>query len=186
VAGRGTIALRRLLPRTRRSWAVAILGVLTFFALDLLALWGSDLALDLLIFLSGMLAGLAAARLVTYPFRRRVGSTGIGRTVGLLAGFAAVFVIIFGGTALAGIPPYPTAEGGNVGNLIYGLALGFLVGVPGGFVPAGSVEPGPSPVPDLRVAAVILTTVVGLFGLLFVLFLLLEFALVPLIRTLAG
>ena len=32
----------------------------------------------------------------------------------------------------------------------------------------------------------ILTTVAGLFGLLFMLFLLLEYALVPLIRNLAG
>lgn len=178
--------MRRLLPRTGRSWAVAAFGVLTFFALDLLALQGSDLALDLLIFLSGMLAGLAAARLATYPFRSRVGGSGIGRTVGLLAGLSAVFVIIFGGTALAGIPPYPTAEGGNVGNMIYGLALGFFVGVPGGLVPAESREARPSPAPDLRVVAVILTTVVGLFGLLFMLFLLLEYALVPLIRTLAA
>ena len=184
--GRDAIGLRRLLPRTRRSWAVAVAAVLTFFALDLLALRGSDLALDLLIFLSGMLAGLAAARLATYPFRSRVGSSGIGRTVGLFAGLASVFVIIFGGTALAGIPPYPTAEGGNVGNLIYGLALGFLVGVPGGLVPAGTEQPRPSTAPDLRVAAVILTTVVGLFGLLFMLFLLLEFALVPLVRALAA
>ncbi len=178
--------MRRLLPRTRRSWALAILGVLTFFALDLLALRGSDLALDLLIFLSGMLAGLAAARLATYPFRSRVGGTEIGRTVGLLAGFVAVFVIIFGGTALAGIPPYPTAEGGNVGNLIYGLALGFLVGVPGGLAPAGLEASRPSPGPDLKVAAVVLGTVVGVFGLLFMLFLLLEYALVPLIRALAA
>jgi hypothetical protein len=177
--------LRRLLPRTRRSWAVAVAGVLTFLALDLLALRGSDLALDLLIFLSGMLAGLVAARLATYPFKSRVGSSGIGRTVGLFAGLASVFVIIFGGTALAGIPPYPTAEGGDVGNLIYGLALGFLVGVPGGLVPPGTEQLRPSTVLDLRVAAVILTTVAGLFGLLFMLFLLLEFALVPLIRTLA-
>jgi len=73
-----------------------------------------------------------------------------------------------------------------VGNMIYGLALGFLVGVPGGLVPAGSEEPGPSSVPDLKVAVVILTTVAGLFGLLFMLFLLLEYALVPLIRNLAG
>ena len=187
MAGRGAIGIRRLLPRTRRSWAVAVLGVLTFFALDLLALRGSDLALDLLIFLSGMLAGLGAARLATLPFRNRLGASGIGRTVGLFAGLASVFLIIFGGTALAGIPPYPTAEGGDVGNMIYGLALGFLVGVPGGLVPAGSEEPGPSsPAPDLKVVAVILTTVAGLFGLLFMLFLLLEYALVPLIRTLAG
>jgi hypothetical protein len=107
VAGRGDIWIRRLLPRTRRSWAVAVLGVLTLFALDLLALRGSDLALDPLIFLSGMLAGLAADRLVTIPFRSRMGGSGLGRTVGLLAGIASVFVIIFGGTALAGIPPTP-------------------------------------------------------------------------------
>ena len=70
--------------------------------------------------------------------------------------------------------------------MIYGLALGFLVGVPGGLVPAGSEAPRPSPAPDLKVVAVILATVAGLFGLLFMLFLLLEYALVPLIRTLAG
>ena len=186
MAGRGAIGIRRLLPRSRRSWAVAALGVLTFFALDLLALRGSDLALDLLIFLSGMLVGLAVARLATLPFRNRLSGSGIGRTVGLFAGLASVFLIIFGGTALAGIPPYPTTEGGNMGNMIYGLALGFLVGVPGGLVPAGSEEPGPSSVPDLKVAVVILTTVAGLFGLLFMLFLLLEYALVPLIRNLAG
>jgi hypothetical protein len=186
VAGRGAIGIRRLLPRTRRSWAVAVLGVLIFFALDLLALRGSDLALDLLIFLSGMLVGFIAARLVTLPFRNRLDGSGIGRTIGLFAGFASVFLIIFGGTALAGIPPYPTAEGGNAGTVIYGLALGFLVGVPGGLVPARSEAPRPSPAPDLKVMAVILTTVAGLFGLLFMLFLLLEYALVPLIRTLAG
>jgi hypothetical protein len=161
-----------------------VLGVLTFFLLDVLALRGSDLALDLLIFLSGMLGGVAAARLATYPFRRMVSGYGIWRTVGLFAGFASVFAIIFGGTALAGIPPYPTAEGGDAGTMIYGLAVGFLVGVPGGLAPAG--ERRPSPVPDLKVAAVILGTVVALFGLLFMLFLLLEYALVPLIRALAG
>ena len=163
-----------------------VLGVLTFFALDLLALRGSDLALDLLIFLSGMLAGVTAARLATYPFRRLAERSAIWRTVGLFAGLAFVFVIIFGGTALAGIPPYPTAEGGNAGTMIHGLALGFLVGVPGGLAPVGLEESRPSPGPDLKVAAVVLGTVVGLFGLLFMLFLLLEYALVPLIRALAA
>ena len=163
-----------------------VFAVLTFFALDLLALRGSDLALDLLIFLSGMLAGLVAARLATYPFRRMAGDFGVLRTLGLFAGLAAVFAIIFGGTALAGIPPYPTAEGGNVGNMIYGLALGFLVGVPGGLAPPDAVPRLPTPGSNLRIVVVILTTVIGLFGLLFMLFLLLEYALVPLIRTLAG
>jgi len=187
VTGRGIAGIRRLWPRTRRAWALAVFGVLTFFVLDVLALRGSDLALDLLIFLSGMLAGAVAARLATYPLRRMAGNPGIWRTVGLFVGLASVFVIIFGGTALAGIPPYPTAEGGNAGTMIYGLALGFLVGVPGGLVRgAGSREHRPSPVPDLKVAAVILVTVAALFGLLFMLFLLLEYALVPLIRALAG
>ena len=163
-----------------------VFGVLTFFLLDVLALRGSDLALDLLVFLSGMLAGVVAARLATYPFRKIVGGSGIWSIVGLFAGLASVFAIIFGGTALAGIPPYPTAGGGNVGNLIYGVALGFLIGVPGGLVPAESRELRPSPALDLKVVAVILATVVGLFGLLFMLFLLLEYALVPLIRALAA
>jgi hypothetical protein len=186
VTGRVATGIRRLLPRTGRSWAFWVLAVLTFFALDLLALRGSDLALDLLIFLSGMLAGVVAARLAAYPFRRLAEGSAIWRTVGLFAGLAFVFVIVFGGTALAGIPPYPTAEGGNAGTAIHGLALGFLVGVPGGLAPAGSGELRPSSAPDLKVAAVVLGTVVGLFGLLFMLFLLLEYALVPLIRALAA
>jgi hypothetical protein len=186
LTGRVSTGIRRLLPRTGRSWAFAVFGVLTFFALDLLALRGSDLALDLLIFLSGMLAGAVAARLATYPFRRLAERAVIWRPVGLFAGLAFVFVIIFGGTALAGIPAYPTAEGGNVGNMIYGLALGFLIGVPGGLVPAESRSYPPLPGSGLKVVAVILGTVAALFGLLFGLFLLLEYALVPLIRTLAA
>ena len=184
--GKGIAWVRGLWPKTGRSWALVVFGLLTFLALDVLALRGSDLALDLLVFLSGMLVGVVAARLATLPFREMVGGAGIWRTVGLFAGLASVFAIIFGGTALAGIPPYPTAEGGNTGNLIYGVALGFLVGVPGGLAPAESRRLRPSPAPDLKVAAVVVATVVGLFGLLFMLFLLLEFALVPLIRTLAA
>ena len=183
MTGRPT-GIRRLRPRTGRAWALAVFGVFTFFLLDVLALRGSDLALDLLIFLSGMLVGLVAARLATYPFRKKAGNSGNWRTAGLFAGLAAVFVIIFGGTALAGIPPYPTAEGGNVGNMIYGLALGFLIGVPGGLVRGGTRPPPPGS--SLKIVAVILGTVAALFGLLFALFLLLEYALVPLIRALAG
>ena len=178
--------MRRLWPRTGRAWALVVVGVLTFLALDVLTLRGSDLALDLLIFLSGMLAGLAVSRLATYPFRRRSGGSGLGRTVGLFAGLASVFAIIFGGTALAGIPPYPTAEGGNAGTMIYGLALGFLVGFPGGLVRAESRPQPPLPGSSLKVVAVIFGTVAALFGLLFALFLLIEFVAVPLIRTLAA
>ncbi len=161
-----------------------VLGVLTFFLLNVFVLRGSDLALDLLISLSGMLAGLAVARLATYPFRKS--GPGVRRTVGLFVGLGSVFVIVFGGTALAGIPPFPTAEGGNIGTLIYGFALGFGVGIPGGLVPAESRVPTFDPGSGLKVAAVILGTVAALFALFFVLFLLLEYALVPLIRSLAG
>ena len=178
-------AVRRLWPRTRRAWVVATACVLAFFALDVLVLRGSDLALDLLLSLSGMLAGLGAARLGTYPLRRKLDRWWLGRTVGLFVGLAAGFVIIFGGAALAGIPPYPTAEGGDAGTLIYGFALGFGIGVPGGLAPA---ESGPRPATsrsELKVVAVVLGTVVALFSLLFVLFLVLEYALVPLIRSLA-
>lgn len=181
MAGKG---ISRLWPRTRRAWALAVLGVLTFFALDVLALRGSDLALDLLISLSGTLAGLIVARLATYPFRRT--GPGLRRTVGLFVGLASVFVIVFGGTALAGIPPFPTAEGGDAGTMIYGFALGFGIGVPGGLVPARSRMPAPNPGAELKVVALIFGTVVALFGLLYVLSLLLEYALVPLIRALAG
>jgi hypothetical protein len=180
------MAIRRLWPKTRRAGFLAAVCVVVFFVLNVLVLLGSELALDLLIFLSGMLAGFVAARLATYPFRRIVGS-GLGKTVGLFVGMALVFVIIFGGTALAGIPPYPTAEGGNVGNMIYGLALGFLVGVPGGLVSAEARSYVPLPgSSNLKIVAVILGTVAALFGLLFVLFLLLEYALVPLIRAFAA
>ena len=184
MAGRG--AILRLWPKTRRAQVFTVAGVLAFLVLDVLVVRGSELALDLLIFLSGMLAGWALARLATYPFRRRAAGSGVGRTIGLFAGLASVFVIIFGGTALAGIPPYPTAEGGNIGNVIYGLALGFLVGVPGGLVPTETRSYPPLPGSGLKVVAVILGTVAALFGLLFGLFLLLEYALVPLIRTLAA
>ena len=130
--------IRGLWPRTGRAWALVVAGVVTFSLLNVLVLGGSELALDLLISLSGALAGFAAARLGTYPVRRR--GSGVGRIFGLFAGLAVGFLIIFGGTALAGIPPFPTAEGGNAGTMIYGLAFGFLVGVPGGLAP-----PGPRP-----------------------------------------
>lgn len=153
--------------------------VLTFFALNVLVLRGSELALDLLISLSGLLAGIAAARLATYPFRRESGNR---RVVALFVGLASVFAIIFAGTALAGIPPYPTAEGGNVGTAIYGLALGFGIGVPGGLAPTRAPAAGS----ETRVVVVVLGTVVALFSLLLAVYLLLEYVLVPLIRALAA
>ena len=183
MAGRET-TIRRLWPKTRRAWTLAGLGALTFFALNLLVLRGSELALDLLISLSGALTGAAVARLATYPFRRT--GSAMRRTVGLFLGLASVFVIIFGGTTLAGIPPFPTAEGGNAGTLIYGLAIGFGIGVPGGLVPAEEKIPAPGSGSEVRVVALILGTVAALFAALFVVYLLLEYAIVPLIRAVAA
>ena len=186
MAGRKTTGIRALWPKTRRDWTFVVFCAFAFLALNVLALLGSDLAWDLLISLSGALVGLAAARLATYPFRKKPGVSGVGRIFGLFVGLALVFVIIFGGTALAGIPAYPTAEGGNVGNMIYGFAMGVLVGIPGGLAPAERKTPGPPSRSGFKVVAIILGTVAALFGLLFVLFLLIEYVAVPLIRALAG
>jgi hypothetical protein len=158
-----------------------VAGVLTFFALNVLVLRGSELALDLLISLTFLLAGLAVARLATRPFRRGAANR---KVVALFAGLASVFVIVFGGTALAGIPPFPTAEGGNAGTAIYGFALGFGIGVPGGLAPARVPTTGSGS--ETKVVAVVLATVVALFSLLLAVYLLLEYALVPLIRALAA
>jgi hypothetical protein len=90
--------LRRLWPRTRKGWGFVVLTVSTFFVLDALALMGSEIAIELLISLAGIMLGLVS-----------------------------VFEILLIGSALADVPVFPTAESGNVGFLIYGLAFGFGV-----------------------------------------------------------
>ena len=92
------VVLRRLWPRTRKGWGFVVLTVSTFFVLDALALMGSEIAIELLISLSGIMLGLVS-----------------------------VFEILLIGSALADVPVFPTAESGNVGFLIYGLAFGFGV-----------------------------------------------------------
>lgn len=181
--------LGRLRPRTRRGRAGYALGLVTFLVLDALALMGSELALELLVTLSGMLVGAGAAYAVTRPFRNRLAVSGVWRIVGVFVGLAFVFGIIFGGSALLGVPAFPTAESGNAGALIYGLAFGFGVSVPhglglsgyGGRPGAGEDARG-----DLRLAAVVLGAVAGLFVLLFAAFLVLEYVVAPLIRYLAA
>ena len=92
------VVLRRLWPRTRKGWGFVVLTVSTFFVLDALALMGSEIAIELLISLAGIMLGLVS-----------------------------VFEILLIGSALADVPVFPTAESGNVGFLIYGLAFGFGV-----------------------------------------------------------
>ncbi len=115
-------AIRGLWPRTRGARIATIFVVLAFFAPDMLAIIESPLAMVLLVSLSGILAG--AGRVVAYPFQKRFAGSGVGRTLGLFLGLAAVFIIMFAGSALADVPAYPTAEGGKVGALIYGLTCG--------------------------------------------------------------
>ena len=92
------VVLRRLWPRTRKGWGFVVLTVSTFFVLYALALMGSEIAIELLISLAGIMLGLVS-----------------------------VFEILLIGSALADVPVFPTAESGNVGFLIYGLAFGFGV-----------------------------------------------------------
>ena len=183
--GEAPAVLRRLRPRTRRGWTLYAFGLLTFFVLDVLALMGKDLATELLVSLSGMVVGAAVAYLGARPFRRLVG-TGIWRIIGIFLGLALTFVIIFAGSALAGIPAFPSAQGGNVGALIYGFALGFGVSVPSGL--GFSEAPGrwEARGSEVRAVAVVLGVVAALFALLFVLFVLVEYLAAPLIRYLAG
>jgi hypothetical protein len=184
-AGGGPEVLQRLKPNTRRGWTLYALGLLAFVALDVLALMGEELASKLLVSLSGMVIGGAAGYVASRPFRR---FAGVWRTLGVFVGLALTFAIVFAGSALAGIPAYPTAEGGNVGILIYGLAFGFGVSVPRGLGVSGPFygsrrDPRGS---ELKTSILVLGTVAGLFAVLFVSFVLLEYVVAPLIRHFAG
>lgn len=176
----GSALLRR--PRTRKGWVLFAFGLLTFFVLDVLALMGKDLATELLVSLSGMVLGATAAYAVARPFRRLVGS-GIWRILGIFLGLAAAFVIIFAGSALAGIPAFPTAQSGNVGALIYGFAFGFGVFVPRGL---GASEGWKARESNLRAVGVAVGVVAAFLALLFALFVLVEYLVAPLIRYLVG
>lgn len=183
----GVTMVRRMWPRTRRAWTVVVLCALTFFVLNLLVLLGSDLALDLLVFLSGALVGAAVARLAAHFFGSAFGGSVVRRALGVFVGLASIFAIVFAGAAIAGIPAFPTAEGGRAGDLIYGLAMGFglsAVRSLGGL--DSDAPPEPPARSELKVAAVVLATVAALFGALFVAFLVIEYVAVPLIRSLAG
>jgi hypothetical protein len=145
-------------PRSWKGWGFVVFGLLTFFVLDLLALMGEDLATELLVSLSGIVLGSAVAYAVARPFSRSMG-VGIWRTLGIFSGLALTFVIVFAGSALAGIPAFLTAQSGNVGALIYGSAFGFGVSVPRGlgvsgpFYASGRREAGDS---DLRAVVLVL------------------------------
>ena len=184
-----------LVPATRGGRAALISGVIVFLLLDVLVVLGSELALGLLVVLTGTVAGLVLARLVTLPVRPALERGGPGNLFGFLLGVASLFVIVFVGTYLAGIPAYPTAEGGHLGTAIYGFAFGFAA-----TVCELSLRPsaGSSPLYRgtaakdgagrvwLRASLVVAGVVVALFGLLFVAYLLIEYVLLPVVRLLAS
>ena len=182
------VVLRRLWPRTRKGWGFFVLTVSTFFVLDALALMGSELAIELLISLAGMLVGMVAAYAAEYPLREKFGGSAEWRMTGIILGLVSVFGIVLIGSALADVPAFPTAENGNVGFLIYGLAFGFGVYFGGSLSSsratiATAEKPGVGP--ELRVIAVAAGAVAALFTLAFAAFVLLEYVAAPLIRYVA-
>lgn len=182
-----------LLPVAGRAALVS--GIVVFLVLDVLVVLGSELALGLLVLLTGALAGLVLAGLVTLPVRRTLERGGPANLFGFLVGLASMFVIVFLGTYAGGIPAYPTAEGGHLGTAIYGFAFGF-----GATVCRLSLRP-PAASPSvyrgtgtqdgagriwLKTSLIMAGAVAGLFGLLFVAFLLFEYVLVPVAKLFAS
>ena len=178
-----------LLPATRQGRAFLVAGVLVFLALDVLVVLGSELALGLLVLSTGLLAGLVLARLVTLPARRMLERGGPENLFVFLLGLASMFLIVFVSTSAAGIPAYPTAEGGHLGTVIYGFAFGF-----GATVCRASLRPS-AITPSIyrgtadgvgrvwvRASLLVAGVVAGLFGLLFFAFLTLEYVLVPVVK----
>ena len=182
------------LTATRQGRVALISGVVVFVVLDVLVVLGSELALGLLVLLTGLLAGLVLARLVTLPVRRALERGGPGNLFVFLAGLASMFGIVFLGTYAAGIPAYPTAEGGHLGTAIYGFAFGFGVAVCASSLrpPVVSSAYRGTAAKDgtgrvlLRTAYVVAGVVAGLFGLLYAAFLLLEYVLGPVVRMFAA
>ena len=182
------VVLRRLWPRTRKGWGFVVLTVSTFFVLDTLALMGSEIAIELLVSLTGVLIGMVAAYAAAYPLRERFGGSVGWRVAGIMLCLVSVFGILLIGFALANVPAFPTAESVNVGFLIYGLAFGFGVYFGGKLSSsratiATAEKPGAGP--ELRVIAVAVGAVAALFMLAFDAFVLFEYVAAPLSRYVA-
>lgn len=180
--------IRRLWPRTRGAWGVVVLVVLAFFVLDVLALMGSDLATDLLIFSAGTLVGAGVGYAAAYPLRDRFASSGDWRMIGIILGLASVAGIILLGSSLADIPVFPTAEGGNAGDVIYGLAFGFGACFMSGLGPSRRTVPrthGRDGSLELRLLFVTAGAVGALFALAFAAYVVFEYVVGPIVRYFA-
>ncbi|QIN80153.1 hypothetical protein GBA65_18340 [Rubrobacter marinus] len=184
-----------LLPASGGGRAALISAVAVFLALDVLVLLGSDLALGLLVLMTGLVAGLVLAVLATLPVRRTLERGGLGNLFGFLVGLASMFGIVFLGTYVAGLPSYPTAEAGHLGTALYGFAFGFgatLCGLslrlPASSRPAyrGTADRDGGDRIWLRTALIVVGAAAGLFGLLFFAFVLFEYVLVPVVEIFAS
>jgi hypothetical protein len=179
------VVLGRPWPRTRRGWGFVVLTVPTFFVLDTLALVGPELAIELLIPLAGMLVGMVAAYAAAYPPREKFGGSAGRRVAGIVLGVASVFGILPIGSAPADVPAFPTAESGNAGLLVYGLAFGFGACFGGNLGSSGATlaKAEKSGVgPELGVIAAAADAVAALFAPAFAAFVLFGYAAAPPIR----
>ncbi len=182
------VVLGRLWPRTRKGWGFVVLTVSTFFVLDALALMGSEIAIELLISLAGMLVGMVMAYAAAYPLREKFGGSAGWRMAAIVLGPVSVFGILLIGSALADVPAIPTAESGNVGFLVYGLAFGFGVYFGGNLsFPRATLATAerPGARPELRVIAVAAGAAAANLTQAFAPFVLLEYVAAPLIRYVA-
>ena len=180
-----------LLPVTGQGRVALVTGIVIFLALDVLVVLGSDLALGLLVLSTGLLAGLVFALLVTLPVRRTLERGGPGNLFCFLLGLASMFLIVFLATSAAGIPAYPTAEGGHLGTAIYGFAFGFGLTVcrvslrPSAVSPSVYRGAAPKDGADrvwLKASLIVAGVVAGLFGVLFFAFLVFEYVLTPVVK----
>lgn len=184
-----------LVPATRQGRAALVAGIVIFLGLDVLVVLGSDLALGLLVLSTGLLAGLVLALLVTLPVRPTLERGGPGNLFLFLLGLASTFLIVFIATSMAGIPAYPTAEGGHLGTAIYGFAFGFGATVCRVSLRPSAVTPsihrgtaagaGPGRV-WLRASLIVAGVVAGLFGVLFFAFLVFEYVLAPVVKLIVS
>jgi hypothetical protein len=187
------VVIPRLWPSTRRAWVYVALFAVAFLVLDVLALAGVDLAVGLLVTLGGAVAGVLIAYAVAYPFMRRLPRTSVWRTLWFFFGLASMFGILVGGSALAGIPLFPTAEGGNIGAFIYGLAVGFGGAIVsfarGGGLKAAFTgilhEDDESKAVRMRFTLVVCGAVIGLLVLCLLGYFAIEYILSPIARSLA-
>jgi len=178
-------------PKTARGWAYLVAFALVFGALNWAALAGSRVALGLLVMLSAVLVGAGGAYLISRPLTKGASPGSPRRLLGFLLGVASVFGVPFLGAALFGIPPFPTAEGGNVGHAVHGFSYGFGLALArfsveaGGSAAARYRATGDTGRVWLRAAVIVGGALAGLYTLAFVLALLGSFVIGPIVRRFA-